>query len=279
MYGIHNNETLPAGLSRVLAAEAGALAHSLEFGSGGAAESVHRLRVSGKHIRALLRLLPRSEACRQAEAAVAELARSCSAARDARVVFELAQRLRKSDGRPGAHSAVMRWLADNAAAAEVACTVPPAQRAAVAAQLDPAVLIPADLTREQVCAALARTDKRVRRAYARALGSRAPADMHRLRIRAKRLMLQRRLCAALECTPTAADWEAWEVPAELLGAAHDAAVLLDLLDAEHARAGSKKSFARLRELTADYLRSADAEALVACAALLAPPEDTAGSSV
>lgn len=232
-------------------------------------EAVHELRVCCKHLRALLKLLPPGAAREAAEGHVTATAGSCGRARDARVVVELALRLAAAADGPGQHSAVMRWLHANLEAAEQAAdNGQSAAAAALAASLDAAVLVPAAFDRSQVCTALAKTRATVGEAAAQARATLTPHDLHRLRSRAKRWMLQLKLCEELDCAIATTPWKAWQEPVEWLGHANDANVLLELLAAAPAELQNKSSCRRLCALADSYRRDVSARALLACEALL-----------
>jgi len=266
--GLLGHEPLALGLQRMALEQIDLALDTLEQGGGGAngrgasppgEEAVHETRKAIKRLRALLRLL-RSElgerAYRRESAALREIARQLSAARDAAVmaatVDALVERHPRRLARRGGVRSLQQRLAAERERARRGALAEPAARAAVLGELRAlrsrvaAWCLPAGAGAELVEHDLERIYRQGRRRHRRLARRRRRQDalaMHRWRKRVKDLryaaeMLERRdpdggaLARGKRLRRIA---QRADELGELLGEEHDLAVL-----AEHLRAAAKQ---------------------------------------
>ncbi len=236
-YGLHRDEELGAGLTRVAAGRAEKALERLRESQGGeadAAEAVHGVRKDMKKLRTVLRLL-RSElgkkAYRRQNATFREAARTLSEARDAEAKLETLEALAEYDADLPAE-ALEGWRKildrDREAAVNTA-----GDEAAVAAASS---LIGDGLdgirswgldgdSWKMVAPAVTRTYRRGRRAMKEAEAHRGEDGFHEWRKRAKDLWYELRLLSCAWPGPLEATAEEAHKLTDLLGDHHDLTVL------------------------------------------------------
>lgn len=252
-YRNNSNETVGAEISRVWAEELAALESLMPMAAGATGATVHRLRVFCKRLRALLRLLPKTDARRSAERLLRDLARGFGPARDARVNLQLAASIAGSAGPGDAATPAMQWLAERLQAVEaVAEKELPVQLETALTGLGEIDLFTTDLDLHSARSALERSARRIRHAREALQTSGDAEDIHVLRQCVKRWALQLELTGRATGAAEPVDVEGWQLLSHELGEVHDAGVLLSVLDAAPSRLRSDESLQQLREHLLQY---------------------------
>jgi len=243
----NSSDATPAqSLPQVLDDELHALERLLAGGRPVTAQTVHKLRLRCKRLRALLWLLPEGEAAARANHVLADLARQFSATRDARVLCDLATDLaQRCDPPLKRRSRVMRWLRHNAKQAEAA--TPATLNAAAGSFTGNASMQPLPLEEIRPVDVTAKLrEGRARIACAAEEARREPTrrHFHDWRKVTKRYVLQQRLLG-LDPPVGQPGWRDWRHLGEALGDLHDLDVLIHNLRHAPSRVRAARSTRRL----------------------------------
>ncbi|HUJ12768.1 MAG TPA: CHAD domain-containing protein [Thermoanaerobaculia bacterium] len=243
---VEAGERAPQRLRRKALDAADSLLGVLDAVARNEPRAVHDARRRLKELRALASLVGAGKDERRF---FRDAGRQLSAARDAKAAVEAFDRLRErfaSEWTPRQYQKIRRGLKARLGAATDAVTLENLRSALLVERGRIAAWDVDDMRRNDLCSALARSDRRARRGMRRALEARSAAAVHEWRKRVKRYAYDLQFLTDVGVMPRDADLDAlWEL-SRTLGRYHDLALIDDLCRHHSELLGSRRYVHRFR---------------------------------